>query len=316
MAQEHPKLFDLASLVPGIETPEFHGITFHETRAKTMLNRMRGARPGGIAWTFNPYRGCSHACTYCFAREGHARLGQDIGAGFSSQIFVKTNAAQVLRSELRRGKAGGDWVMMGTVTDCYQRAEGRYRLMPDILRALADYRISFTTATKSALLGRDTELFAAAAERAEVLVMVSLGSLDERVWRAFEPAASPPMARLNLVRTLRAAGVPTGVLIAPIIPHAADRSGALEALVDACAEAGAVTVYPDVMRIGPRLRSWFLEQTGQSTPERLHQRLLADYGDRGSMPTGYVRAVTSRVHARATTNGLPTWEQYISARTL
>ncbi|MEV6954882.1 hypothetical protein [Streptomyces sp. NPDC051183] len=207
--------------------------------------------------------------------------------------------------------------MLGASTDCYQRAEGRYRLMPAILRALTDHRVPFTTTTKSALLRRDTDLYAEAARVTDVLVMTSLGSLDERVWHAFEPAASPPRARLDTIRALREAGVPAGVLIAPVIPHAADRPEALDALVDACAEAGAVTVFPDVMRLSPGARTWFLTQTTRALPPHLHRRLAADFATRPSMPQQYIRQVTDHIHTRAAHHGMPRWQDYLSSlRTL
>ncbi|RKN65928.1 radical SAM protein [Streptomyces klenkii] len=305
-------LFEAALVAPPpAPAPGFRDITFHEQRARTLLNKIPGARPGGMAWTLNPYRGCTHACTYCFARDGHTRLGFDTGEGFNTQVVVKTNAAEVLRRELRGGKTGDDWVMVGTSTDCYQRAEGHYRLMPGILRTLADHRVNFTTTTKSALLRRDLGLFAEAARVANVLVMTSLGSLDERVWRAFEPGAAPPRARLATIAALRAAGVPAGVLVAPVIPHAGDRPAALDALVDACAEAGAVTVYPDIMRISPGARDWFLNQSAVHLPPHLHQRLAASYADSRAMPASYVREVTAHLHARAAHHGLPRWEDCI-----
>ncbi|MEV8477488.1 radical SAM protein [Streptomyces sp. NPDC051173] len=272
---------------------------------------MPGSPPGRMGWTLNPYRGCSHACTYCFARDGHDHLGHDTGADFHTHLYVKTNAPTVLRRELRTGKTGDRWVMVGTSTDCYQRAEGRYQLMPGILRAFIDYRVPFTTTTKSALLRRDINLYAEAARMTDVLVMTSLGSLDDRVWHAFEPAASPPRARLETIRALRDAGVPAGVLIAPVIPHAADHPAALDALVDACAEAGAVTVFPDVMRLSPGARAWFLGQAARTLPPRLHQRLAADYADRRAMPQEYIRQVTEHIHARAAHHGMPAWEDYM-----
>lgn len=293
----------------------FGGMTFHEIYAKTMLNRLPGAPVGGMGWTLNPYRGCAHACTYCFARTGHQRFGFGITEDFSTQIMVKINAADVLRAELGRGRAQRDWVMVGTSTDCYQRAEARYRLMPGIWQALADFGVSFTTTTKSALLARDTELFARAAQRSHVLVMTSLGSLDDRVRRAFEPAASPPRARLAMIRTLRDAGVPAGVLIAPIIPHVGDRPAALDALVDACVEAGAVVVFPDVMRIKAALRPWFLHRTAAEVPAHLSERFATSYGRRESLPENYIRQVTAHVEARARQHGLPSWSEYIAART-
>ncbi|MFE0188088.1 radical SAM protein [Streptomyces sp. NPDC058989] len=306
----HPTLFPASAVSPA-PPPDFHGITFHEIQARTLLNRMPGTEPGGMGWTLNPYRGCTHACIYCFARDGHHHLGHNTGEDFQTHLYVKTNAAAVLRRELRTGKTRGQWVMVGTSTDCYQRAEGRYQLMPDILRALTDYRVPFTTTTKSALLRRDVALYAEAARVTDVLVMTSLGSLDNRVWRAFEPDAAPPGARLDTIRALRAAGVPAGVLIAPVIPHAADHPDALNALVDACAEVGAVTVFPDVMRLSPGARTWFLNQAARNLPPSLHHRLAADFTTRRAMPPRYVQQVTDHIHARAAQHGIPRWRDYI-----
>ncbi|QRX94789.1 radical SAM protein [Streptomyces noursei] len=307
-----PTLFPASAISPAPPpSPDFHGITCHEIQARTLLNRMPGAPPGGLGWTLNPYRGCTHACTYCFARDGHHHLGHNTGEDFQTRLYVKTNAATVLRRELRTGKTGDQWVMVGTSTDCYQRAEGRYQLMPAILRALTDYRVPFTTTTKSALLRRDLALFAEAAHVTDVLVMTSLGSLDDRVWRAFEPGAAPPRARLDTIAALRAAGVPAGVLIAPVIPHAADHPDALNALVDACAEAGAVTVFPDVMRLSPGARTWFLDQAAQNLPPRLHHRLAADFATRRTMPPRYVQQVADHIHARAAQHGIPRWQDYV-----
>ncbi|QHC26264.1 radical SAM protein [Streptomyces sp. GS7] len=307
-----PALFPASAVTPAPPpSPDFHDVTFHEIQARTLLNRMPGATPDGMGWTLNPYRGCTHACTYCFARDGHHHLGHNTGEDFQTHLYVKTNAAAVLRRELHTGKTGSQWVMVGTSTDCYQRAEGRYQLMPGILRSLTDYRVPFTTTTKSALLRRDIALFTEAARVTDVLVMTSLGALDNRVWRAFEPAASPPRARLDTLRALRAAGVPAGVLIAPVIPHAADHPDALNTLVDACAEAGAVTVFPDVMRLSPGARDWFLDQAARNLPPRLHHRLAADFDTRRAMPSRYVQQVTDHIHARAAQHGIPRWQDYI-----
>ncbi|WP_066927680.1 radical SAM protein [Streptomyces sp. NBRC 110611] len=312
--EPQPTLFPTSAIAPEPPpSPDFHGITLHEIQARTLLNRIRGAAPNGMGWTLNPYRGCTHACTYCFARDGHHHLGHNTGEDFQTHLYVKTNAATVLRREVRTGRTGDQWVMVGTSTDCYQRAEGRYQLMPGILRALIDYRVPFTTTTKSALLRRDIPLYAEAARVTDVLVMTSLGSLDDRVRRAFEPAASPPRARLDTLRALRAAGVPAGVLIAPVIPHAADHPDALNALVDACAEAGAVTVFPDIMRLSPGARPWFLSQAARHLPPRLHHRLAASYANSRALPPHYVQQVTDHIHARAAHHGIPRWQDYINS---
>ena len=145
--------------------PEFDGITFHEVLAKSALNRVPTAARVPFNWTVNPYRGCSHACTYCFARRTHTYLDLDAGADFDSQIIVKINVAEVLARELRRPSWTHEPVALGTNTDPYQRAEGRYQLMPGIITALAGTRTPFSILTKGTMARRDLPLLAEAAER-------------------------------------------------------------------------------------------------------------------------------------------------------
>ena len=128
-----PGLDRLQNLVRTVRTPEFEGITFHEVLAKSALNRVPAAARVPFTWTVNPYRGCSHACTYCFARRTHTYLDLDAGADFDSQIVVKINVAEVLARELRRPSWTHEPVALGTNTDPYQRSEGRYQLMPGII---------------------------------------------------------------------------------------------------------------------------------------------------------------------------------------
>lgn len=149
-------LFGAAAVVTRtIDTPEFRGITFHEVRARSIVNRVPGASRMPFEWTVNPYRGCSHACVYCFARKTHSYLDLDTGIGFDSQIVVKTNAPELLRRELASPRWTGAHIAMGTNVDCYQRAEGRYRLMPGIIEALRDRANPFSILTKGTLILRD-----------------------------------------------------------------------------------------------------------------------------------------------------------------
>ncbi|HEX7590116.1 MAG TPA: radical SAM protein, partial [Demequinaceae bacterium] len=156
-----PGLARVANLIRSVQTPGFEGVTFHEVAAKSALNRVPGASAMPYDWTINPYRGCSHACTYCFARPSHTYLGLDAGRDFDSQVVVKVNVAEVLRSELARPSWRREWVALGTNTDPYQRAEGRYRLMPGIISALADSGTPFSILTKGTVLSRDLDLLAA-----------------------------------------------------------------------------------------------------------------------------------------------------------
>ena len=149
--------------VRSVRTPQFEGITFHEVLCKSALNKVPNAAMLPFRYTVNGYRGCSHACRYCFARPTHEYLDLDCGTDFDTQVVVKTNVAEVLRRELRRPSWQRETVALGTNTDPYQRAEGRYALMPGIIGALADSGTPFSILTKGTLLRRDLPLIAEAA---------------------------------------------------------------------------------------------------------------------------------------------------------
>jgi DNA repair photolyase len=259
-------------LVRSTQTPEFAGVTFHEVRAKSVLNEVPSASRMPFRWTVNPYRGCSHACRYCFARKTHTYLDLDAGRDFDTQVVVKINAAEVLAAQLRSSRWRREHVAMGTNTDPYQRAEGRYRLMPGIIEALAASGTPFSILTKGTMLGRDLPLLAEAATRVPVGIGVSLALLDRDLQHRLEPGTPSPRARLDLVRRVRAAGLPCGVFVAPVLPWLTDAVGQLDELLEAIACAGAtgVTVIP--LHLRPGAREWFM-----SWLERDHPNLVAGY---------------------------------------
>lgn len=191
-----PGLGLIQGLVRSVTTPEFQGITFHEVLARSALNSVPGT---GLPfnWTVNPYRGCTHACRYCFARPSHRYLELDQGLDFDQQIVVKTNVADVLRRELARPSWRGEQVALGTNTDPYQRAEGRYRLMPGIIDALASSGTPLSILTKGTLLRRDLGVLAAAAEEVPVGVGVSLALADEELRKLVEPGVPSVRGRLR-----------------------------------------------------------------------------------------------------------------------
>src|SRR6195952_510649 len=157
-------------LVRSVRVPQFEGMTFHEVLCKSALNKVPNAAALPFRYTVNGYRGCSHACRYCFARPTHEYLDFNGGTDFDTQVVVKTNVVEVLRRELRRPSWPRETVALGTNTDPYQRAEGRYALMPGIIGALADSGTPFSILTKGVLLRRDLGLLAEAARRADVSV--------------------------------------------------------------------------------------------------------------------------------------------------
>lgn len=259
------------------DTPEFRGITFHEVRARSIVNRVPGASRMPFEWTVNPYRGCSHACVYCFARKTHSYLDLDTGLGFDSQIVVKTNAPELLRARLGSRQWQGAHIAMGTNVDCYQRAEGRYGLMPGIISTLRDYANPFSILTKGTLILRDLELLQQAARVTDVGVSVSVGFVDEELWCTVEPGTPAPRRRLDAVRTLTDAGIGCGVLMAPVIPFLGDHPDQLRATVRAVAASGATSVTPLVLHLRPGAREWFMSWLGEHHPHlvRRYERLYA-----------------------------------------
>jgi DNA repair photolyase len=234
----------------------------------------------------------------CFARKTHEYLELDSGHDFDSQIVVKTNVGEVLRRELARPSWQGEHVAMGTNVDCYQRAEGRYKLMPSILEALRDAANPFSILTKGALILRDLPLLEQAADVTDVSAAVSVGFLDEAVWRSVEPGTPPPLRRLAVARQLNEAGISCGVLMAPILPHLTDSDDQLEATVAAVAATGAPYVSPIVLHLRPGAREWWQAWMRRERPDLLpHYRAL--YGDRSNTPKDYQQEITEKVRALA-----------------
>lgn len=262
-----PGLSRLAGLVRSVRTPEFAGVTFHEVHAKSALNRVPGGSPMPFAWTVNPYRGCSHGCVYCFARRSHTYLELDAGRDFDTQIVVKTNVGSVLRKEVSSPRWRREHVAMGTNTDPYQRAEGRYRLMPDVIDALAASGTPFSILTKGTVLARDLPRLADAATAVPVGIGVSLALLDPELQATLEPGTPTPRARLELVRRIRDAGLPCGVFVAPILPGLTDSPEQLGALLRQLADAGATGVTGIALHLRPGAREWFFGWLARTRPD-------------------------------------------------
>lgn len=279
------------------DTPEFRGVTFYEVQAKSVLNHVPGDAPM-FSWTINPYRGCTHACVYCFARNTHTYLDLDAGHDFDSKIVVKINAPQVLRRELARPSWRGEHVAMGTNVDCYQRAEGRYRLMPRIIAELAAADTPFSILTKGTLILRDLPALQEAAQRVPVALSFSIGFIDEELWRSVEPGTPSPLRRLDAVRRLREAGLGAGVLMAPILPYLTDSPARLRASVAAIAEAGARSITPLVLHLRPGAREWYLTWLAESHPG-LTERYRALYRGGSYADKHYQQRITEQVTALA-----------------
>jgi DNA repair photolyase len=272
------------AVVRRFDAPEALDIRFYEVRARSVLNRVpeRSAMP--FRWTVNPYRGCTHACVYCFARPTHRYLDFDAGRDFEREIVVKVNAPEVLRRELARPSWTHEHVALGTNTDPYQWVEARYRLMPDIWRALLEQRTPCSVLTKSPLLLRDLPLLRELAAEGLVSAALSVPTLDERAWRATEPHTPHPAARLEAVAELSRAGVPTSVLVAPLMPGINDDPRSLREIVGRARAAGARNVTPIALHLRPGVREVFTEWLEEARPE-LAERYAQLYARGAYLPT-------------------------------
>ena len=289
------------AMFPAVErhvgTGEYRGMEFLHVAARSLINTLPRSGRLPFRHTVNAYRGCSHACTYCFARPTHDYLGLDIGTGFERQIVVKVNAVERLRAELRPGRWAGEPIAMGTNTDPYQRAEGRYRLTRGLVEVLSERRNPFSLLTKSTLVLRDVDVLAEAAQRTDVAVTFSIGTLDEEVWKATEPGTPHPRQRVAAITRLREAGVRTSVLVAPVLPGLSDGEEQLDAVVAACVAAGASSISPGgVLYLKPGVRDVFLGHLQRSHPA-LVARYEALYATSSYVPAEVQARVTAALRA-------------------
>jgi DNA repair photolyase len=291
------------AVVRTFDTPAFAGMTFYEVRAKSVISQVPAGSRMPFRWTINPYRGCSHACVYCFARNTHTYLDLDAGRDFDTRVVVKVNAPELLRRELAAPRWAGDHIAMGTNVDCYQRAEGRYQLMRGLLAALRDHANPFSVLTKGTLITRDLDLLEQAARVTTVGVSFSVGFVDEDVWRTVEPGTPSPRRRLDAVRRFADAGFGVTVLMAPILPGLTDSDESIDTTVAAIARAGAAGVTPLTLHLRPGAREWYRDWLARAHPALL-PRYAEIYGRGSYAPTAYQREVAARVAAAARRHGL------------
>jgi DNA repair photolyase len=265
-AQQLPGYRDPAA-VRRFDAPEALDMRFYEVQAKSVLNRVPEKSQMPFRWTVNPYRGCAHACTFCFARPTHTFLGFNAGRDFDREIVVKVNAPEVLRAELGKRSWRREHVAIGTNTDPYQWVEGRYKLMRGIWEALRDAANPCSILTKSPLLLRDLDLMLEIAARASFSACLSIPTLDPKVWRETEPHTPNPRARLEAVAELNRAGIPTGVLIAPLMPGINDAPEQVEPLLEAAAEAGATSIGGVTLHMRGEVRDVFMGWMRSARPD-------------------------------------------------
>jgi DNA repair photolyase len=297
-APDTAPLFARGAVTRTFDTPGFRGMTFYEIQAKSIVSRVPESSRVPFRWTINPYRGCQHACLYCFARNSHTYLDLDAGEDFNSRVIVKVNAPELLRKKLASPGWPGEHIAMGTNVDCYQRAEGKYQLMRGIIAALRDAANPFSILTKGTLILRDLDLLLEAAEVTDIGLNVSAAFVDKELWRAIEPGTPAPERRLEACATLNDNGLPCGVLMGPVVPFLSDSPAQLDAAVRRIAEAGATHVSPIVLHLRPGTREWFLGWLGTAHPE-LADRYAALYRRGAYAPKEYQARITAQVRELA-----------------
>jgi DNA repair photolyase len=220
----------------------------------------------GFEVSINPYRGCSHGCVYCFARPTHSYLGLSPGLDFETKLFYKADAVNILEAELSKPKYVCKTIALGINTDGYQPLEKRLQVTRGILAVLTRCRHPVTIVTKSALIIRDLDLLTDLAKDKLVSVMVSVTSLTNDIKRTLEPRTASPQARLRVIQQLSEAGVPVGVLVAPVIPAITDHE--IEDIMAAAKEAGASRAGYVLLRLPHELKIIFREWLAQHYPDR------------------------------------------------
>jgi DNA repair photolyase len=300
-----PGLGRVSNLVQSVRTPEFEGVTFHEVLTKSALNHVPATSTMlPDEWTINPFRGCTHACAYCYARPTHEHLGLDIGADFDRQIVVKINVGDVLQQELATKRVLPERVALGTNTDPYQRAEGRYELMPRIIDALTGARIPFSILTKGSVIRRDLDRLARSSAQVRVELGLSISFLDEDLQHTLEPGTPSTSARLTTMRMIRDAGMDCTVFLAPILPLLTDSQEQVDAVVGALAAAGATNVLPTPLYLAHGVKDLYFAWLRREHPDLVprYSEMFA-HGSRSPQP--YRDAVLDRVHQALRRHRLP-----------
>jgi len=272
---------------------------YQEVHVKSALTQTIGM---SFRWALNPYRGCTHACEYCYARKYQRHLELGTGDEFSSLIFVKTNLPEVLSREVTRRTWAHETVAIGTATDPYQPIEGHYKLTRRSIEVLAAARTPFSITTKGPMVVRDADLLAEASRHVSCHVYVSVPSVDETAWARLEPGTASPAQRLRAVRQLTDAGVDAGVLMMPLVPGITTLRSSIERTLCAIAAAGAKFVGVSVAHLEEGVREHFFEFLARDYPHLLegYRRLYV----RGYAPKGYSNEIAAIARTTAERLGI------------
>ena len=239
-------------------------VDYREEPCRTAINRVSGMP---FKWSLNPYMGCAHRCTFCYVRAFELRADRPSDDRYGRSIRVKINVVEVLRRELARKGWAHEGVVVGAATDPYQPAEGRFRLTRGCIEAMATARNPFSIITRGPMIIRDVDVLAEASRRAKVHVTFSVPTLDDAIWRTTEPGTAPPRQRLRALRQLTDAGIDAGVGMAPILPGLSDRPELMRDVVKAARDAGATSIWTNVLYLRPGTREHFLENLARDWPE-------------------------------------------------
>ena len=269
------------------------GADVQEIYCKTLLNKIDVPR-FPFRWTLNPYRGCRHACTYCYARPTHEFLGQDPGRDFETRVFAKVNAAEVLRRELKRPSWRRESIAIGTASDPYEPAEAEYKITRDILHVLRDFRNPVSITTKGILVRRDADILAELTSFADVHVNFSVGTINEKTWKIMEPGTPNPFARLEAMQYLVENGVSAGVMMAPLLPGISDDEANIQEVVSAAHSYKAEYLGANVLFLKPGSKEWFMPMLKEAYPhlDSGYNRL---YGNKTYAPEQYTKIVLETV---------------------
>ena len=304
-----PHLVGIARLAAlGESISEGHNVEYLTLAARSLLNRCTAPRMP-FTWTINPYRGCEFACKYCYARYTHEFMEMRDGQDFERRIYVKQHAAELLRHDLRRVKAGED-IAIGTATDPYQPAERRFEVTRTIMEELGRHRgLSIGVVSKSTLMLRDTELFQQVAAHNDFEINLTITTLDTHLARILEPRAPRPDLRLEVIRKLNLAGIRAGVIVAPVMPAISDSPQQLDALVKAAKQAGARYIFANALFLKPCSEAIFMPWLETEFPA-LAEKYRERYQSRAFLPKAYRKRLSSLMAALRKKHGFPARERY------
>lgn len=309
-----PQLLGIARLAAqGESLREGHNVEYFTLESRSLLSRVVSQRALPFSWAINPYRGCEFACKYCYARYTHEFMELRDGLDFERKIFVKQQAAQLLRRELKKVKRG-EQIAIGTATDPYQPAEQRYEVTRAILEEFAQHTgLDLGIVTKSNLVLRDAEILRRVAAHNRLFVNLTVTTVDGNLARKLEPRAPRPDLRLEAVRQLNLAGVDAGVICAPVLPGITDRPADLEALVKAARDAGAKYVFANPLFLKPCSAAVFLPFLEEQFPA-LVEVYRERYRDRAFLPKGYGERLSRLMTALRRKYGIGTEHGRMSRR--